>query len=211
MGCWGYEPFDNDDAADMIAGLWDPVRDLMKASGSKAIRHYYEARAAIELATVAAGTDILGGPNLQLGIDALDRILADEKWFLDAKDPEELRASILRQRRRVVRAMNGPRSKTLQKLFDTKAAKPKRARFGVIKGKRAKMKRATTTCAVVVRVNGKVCGHVALPPHATEEIAIEAVANDRIIGEKISEQIRAGKGQRKFRYVPGKTISFTYA
>lgn len=135
--------FDNDDAGDMIACLWDHVHRLLGAPIGKASRHYYEARAAIELATVAAGTDILGGPNLQLGIDALDRILADEEWFLDAKDPEELRASILRQRRRVVRAMNGPRSKTLQKLFDTKAAKPKRARFGVIKGKRVKMKRTT--------------------------------------------------------------------
>jgi len=212
MGCWGYEPFDNDGAADMIAGLWDPVRNLMKASGGKAIRHYNEARAAIELATVAAGTDILGGPNLQLGIDALDRMLADEKWIGSAREPEELRGSILRQRRRVVRAMNGPRSKTLQKLFDTrKAVKGKRSRFVIIKGTRVKMKRTATACAVVVRVNGKVCGHVALSPRATEEVALGAVANDRLIGEKISEQIVAGKRQRKFLYVPGKTISITFS
>lgn len=212
MGCWGYEPFDNDGAADMIAGLLDPVRKLLKASGDRASTYYYEARAAIELATVAAGTDILGGPSLQLGIDALDRMLADEKWIGSATEPEELRASILRQRRRVVRAMNGPRSKTLRKLFDTKkATKGKRARFVVVKGKRVKMKRTTTTCAVVVRVNGKVCGHVALSPRATEEVALGAVANDRLIGEKISEQIVAGKRQKKFLYVPGKTISFTYA
>lgn len=209
MGCWGYEPFDNDDAGDMIACLWDHVHRLLNAPICKANRHYYEARAAIELATVAAGTDILGGPNLQLGIDALDRILADEKWILDAKEPEGLRASILRQRRRVVRAMNRPRSKTLQKLFGTrKAANGKRARFVVVKGKRV---RTTTTCAVVVRVNGKVCGCVALSPRATEEAALGAIANDRLIGEKISEQIVAGKRQRKILYVPGKTISFTYA
>jgi len=211
MGCWGYEPFDNDGAADMVAGLWEPVRKL-KASGNRASAYYDEARAAIELATVAAGTDILGGPSsLQLGIDALDRMLADEKWIGSAREPEELRASILRQRRRVVRAMNGPRSKTLQKLFGTrKATKPKRARL-VIKGKRVKMKRTTTTCAVVVRVNSKVCGQVALPPHATEEVALGAVAEDRLIGEMISEQIRAGKRQKKFLYVPGKIISITFS
>lgn len=209
MGCWGYEPFDNDGAADMIAGLLDPVRKLLKASGGMASTYYYEARAAIELATVAAGTDILGGPSLQLGIDALDCMLADEKWIGSAREPEELRASILRQRRRVVRAMNRPRSKTLQKLFGTrKAANGKRARFVVVKGKRV---RTTTTCAVVVRVNGKVCGCVALSPRATEEAALGAIANDRLIGEKISEQIVAGKRQRKILYVPGKTISFTYA
>jgi len=212
MGCWGYEPFDNDGAADMIAGLLDPVRKLLKASGDRASTYYHEARAAIELATVAAGTDILGGPNLQLGIDALDRMLADAKWIGSAREPEELRASVLRQRRRVAGAMNGPRSKTLQKLFGTrKAAKPKRARFVTIQGKRVKMKRTTTTCAVVIRVNGKACGHVALSPRATKEVALGAVANDRLIGEKISEQIVAGKRQRKILYVPGKTISITFS
>jgi len=106
MGTWGYEPFENDGAADMIAGLFDPVRKMLRTRDVRERRaHYGEARGAIELAIRAAGTDILGGPNLKHAVQALDSILADKEWIEDAHEPNDLAAALVRQKRRVERAI----------------------------------------------------------------------------------------------------------
>jgi hypothetical protein len=119
MGYWGYGPFDSDGAADLVAGLMRPVERVLKG-GRDAEAYYGEARAAIELMLCAFGTDILGGPNLGLAKEALDRMLADKAWIERFGDPMKMKASLLRQQRRIadtVRRAVDRRSKTVQKLM----------------------------------------------------------------------------------------------
>ena len=47
MGAWGTGPFDNDGAADMMAGLTEPIRlAAERKTNRSASYHYQEARAA---------------------------------------------------------------------------------------------------------------------------------------------------------------------
>lgn len=88
MGSWGMGPFDNDDAADMVAGL---SRHIGKANGKRRPdNHYLAARAATRVLLMTAGTDILGGPSLDEALACLRRMRDDEAWIGGWKSPRAL-------------------------------------------------------------------------------------------------------------------------
>jgi hypothetical protein len=95
MGIWGTGPFDNDDAGDMVGKMLDPIqrvldlplsRDRSKRSRGRRFRpiasdYYFEARAAAAIIMLAHGTDVLGGPPLEMVLDALKKMRSDEEWL----------------------------------------------------------------------------------------------------------------------------------
>ena len=96
MGVYGTGPFENDDASDMVAKLMDPIRRVLKfpvdvplkRSRGKRFRtrasdYYLEARAAAAIVLMAHGTDILGGPSLELVLEALKKMRSDKRWIED--------------------------------------------------------------------------------------------------------------------------------
>jgi len=88
MGTWGVGPFDNDCAADIIAGLTKPLRIVeTRKSNTSAQYHYNEARVAAQFLLLAHGTDILGGPELLQVVRVLARIRSDADWIADFKSP----------------------------------------------------------------------------------------------------------------------------
>lgn len=93
MGAWGYGPFDNDDAGDMVAALTKKVRPVLR-SRTDASSYYPEARVAIQFMLLAHGTDILGGPDLDIAIDALVRMRRDVEWLCTAVRPRRLAQAI---------------------------------------------------------------------------------------------------------------------
>jgi len=104
MGCWGYGPFDCDSAADMVAKLTKPI--VLAATRKRcASYHYGEARAAIQMILLAHGTDILGGPPLAMCLDALTRIVGDEQYVNDFKEPLKAATQLRKELRQVKRAM----------------------------------------------------------------------------------------------------------
>jgi Domain of unknown function (DUF4259) len=107
MGAWGEGPFDNDNAADMIGGLTNHVRFVVEAKTDRtASRGYNECRAAIQLILLAHGTDILGGPDLQMCMNALIRIRQDEKNYIDTwRDPRTICKQLDKEIAQVKRAM----------------------------------------------------------------------------------------------------------
>jgi Domain of unknown function (DUF4259) len=98
VGVWGVGPFDNDTAGDMIAKMTDPIHRVLdlpikqvpaKRPGKNrrkrrrpcASDYYCEARASASIILHAHGTDILGGPNLELVLQALKKMRADTEWL----------------------------------------------------------------------------------------------------------------------------------
>jgi Domain of unknown function (DUF4259) len=94
MGVWGTGPFDNDDASDMVAELMDPIHRVLKFPVDVPLRRtrgkhfrtrasdfYSKARAAAAIILLAHGTDILGGPRLELVLQALKKMRTDKKWI----------------------------------------------------------------------------------------------------------------------------------
>lgn len=108
MGSWGMGPFENDRAGDMIAGFTKPITKLLCASEEHARDHYEEARAAIAIITIAAGSDILGGPDLDDCLAALNRIRNDDAWLDNWKDGNAIRRAIDEQILALARAMGRP-------------------------------------------------------------------------------------------------------
>ena len=123
MGVWGVGPFDHDGAGDFIAGLYSVIRKVVEAPGSrpelkfrKGITHaqklvamarwrrkneiardfYLDARTNVAVIQVAHGSDILGGPDLILGLQALMRMRQDAEWLASYRQP-----------RMIARALNG--------------------------------------------------------------------------------------------------------
>jgi hypothetical protein len=89
MGCWGYGPFDNDGASDLIADLGRKVRRVVNAKTDKSARKYYaEARVVVPLCVMAHGADILGGGvSLAEAIQALARMRSDVEWLGAFREP----------------------------------------------------------------------------------------------------------------------------
>lgn len=104
MGIWGVGPFDNDDAADMVAKLSTIIdkanaqadrRPLsLSLSLSRARRHYTDARAAAQFVLLARNTDILGGPALQPIVKLLARMRSDAGWLATWKQPAKIAAEL---------------------------------------------------------------------------------------------------------------------
>ncbi len=91
MGVWGYGPFDNDTAGDMIAKLAQDVRRVTEAKTDAAARYRYDsARAAAQFMLLAHGTDILGGPPIEIALRALARMRGDTAWLASMREPKQL-------------------------------------------------------------------------------------------------------------------------
>ena len=137
MGYWGAGPFDNDDAADIVAGLMKPCRVVAYAlTGAEPARSYYPAaRVGVQVRLLAHGTDILGGPPLQLCLDALQRIRGDAEWLAGwRKAPNEIKAALDAEIRAVKLAMKkNPRSELRDAV---RRAKKRKTRTGRRVGKK---------------------------------------------------------------------------
>jgi hypothetical protein len=91
MGTWGEGPFDNDDAGDMIAALSKKLSTVVGAkSDAKARDEYNGARAAAQIVLLAHGTDILGGPGIDIALEALLRMRLDTEWLAGYREPKKI-------------------------------------------------------------------------------------------------------------------------
>lgn len=90
MGAWGFGPFDNDLAADMIFLLTRPIDRALAKSVRAARYHYEEARAAAVMTLQAHATDILGGPGLMKSVRILARMRSDDEWLASWKSPRKV-------------------------------------------------------------------------------------------------------------------------
>src|SRR5208337_4343107 len=91
MGTWGVGPFDNDDAADMTAGLMEDVR---RVADDRRGANYNKARAAAQFVIAAHGTDILGGPNLGQLVIALAKMRKDHVWLANWEEPKKIASAL---------------------------------------------------------------------------------------------------------------------
>lgn len=101
MGTWGTGPFDNDDAADMVAELMEHVRrvadtgrPLKRGRKRTTSDDYYLARAAAQFVLAAHGTDILGGPGLGPVVRVLARIRMDREWLAHWNSPRKIATAL---------------------------------------------------------------------------------------------------------------------
>jgi Domain of unknown function (DUF4259) len=95
MGTWGFGPFDSDAAGDMVAGLMKPIRQVVGSkTDDRASDYYCEARAAAQFVMSAHGTDILGGPGLDVVFRALLRMRQDTEWISTWSSPRKLVRSL---------------------------------------------------------------------------------------------------------------------
>jgi hypothetical protein len=110
MGTWGTGPFDNDGACEFVASLHAPIERVLRRK-TKAYYYYGEARAAAKLISIAAGRDMLGGPNLAPAIEVLERIRGDAEWIGTWDKPRLIRAALtreIRELRRLAKLPNTP-------------------------------------------------------------------------------------------------------
>ena len=115
MGVWGTGPFDNDDAADMVAGLSEYVDKVNRGSdkpsrgkrrGLLVRDRYSAARAAAQFVVAAHGTDILGGPGLAPVVRALARMRMDSGWLAGYRQPRKIADAINKEMLVVVGRMH---------------------------------------------------------------------------------------------------------
>lgn len=107
MGTWGTGPFDNDDSADMIAGLARKVHRVVERNDSD---DYGEARAAAAFVLLAHGTDVLGGPGLDVVLKALVKMRENDEWLSGYRRPPEIAAALNKEIGAVVRKMRACKS-----------------------------------------------------------------------------------------------------
>ena len=121
MGCWGYGPFDNDRAGDMVAVLSKDVKRVVAAKTDAAARYRYDsARAGAQFMLLAHGTDILGGPSIELAVEALARMRSDTAWLASMREPKRLAKRLDEELNAVLahmRACKGCRKKYKRKKY----------------------------------------------------------------------------------------------
>ena len=104
MGTWGTGPFDNDSAADMIAGFMKPIEKVIGAKSDRTAQNYYhEARASAQIVLMAHGTDVLGGPEISTLAKALERMRNDSEWIATWRDPAKIRKALDKEIRAIKR------------------------------------------------------------------------------------------------------------
>lgn len=107
MGVWGFGPFENDTAADFVAGLQDPVMKVFKMKSDKRARYHYEkARAAAQFLLLSHGTDILGGAPLVLILHLLRRMRLDSEYLSSFRRPKKMAAALNAELNDVVSRIN---------------------------------------------------------------------------------------------------------
>jgi hypothetical protein len=93
MGTWGYGPFDNDDAGDMVAKLARPVKLVASGKGNTG-GDYYLARATVQFLLASHATDILGGPALEPALRALARMRMDRELLACWGQPKSVAVAL---------------------------------------------------------------------------------------------------------------------
>ena len=90
MGTWGYGPYDNDDASDLVADLLTRhIRGALQQNALRASQHYNNARAAANIVLESYG-DIQGAPSIPDVIRVLARIRCDVEWLSGMREPKLL-------------------------------------------------------------------------------------------------------------------------
>lgn len=107
MGVWGTGPFDNDDSADMIAGLARRVYRVLERNDSD---DYGEARAAAAFVLLAHGTDVLGGPGLDVVLEALVKMRENNGWLAGYRQPQQIATALDKEIRAVIARMRACKS-----------------------------------------------------------------------------------------------------
>lgn len=91
MGTWGYGPFSNDDAGNLIAKLTREVDRVANARSDSTARHrYHSARVIAQLMVISHKTDILGGSSLEPAVRALARMRSDTDWLATFREPKKI-------------------------------------------------------------------------------------------------------------------------
>lgn len=155
MGTWGYGPFDNDRAGDMVAKLSQDVKRVVDAKTDAAARYRYDsARAAAQFILLAHGTDILGGPSIELAFRALARMRSDTAWLASMREPKQLAKKLTGEMSAILAHMmtcKGCRKeyKNFKELIKlgraaTRVKAPKPASFRVRRKKSKKAKKRST-------------------------------------------------------------------
>lgn len=130
MGVWGTGPFDNDDSADMIAGLARKVHRVLERNDSD---DYGEARAAAAFVLLAHGTDVLGGPGLGVVLKALVKMRENNEWLARYRQPQQIAAALNKEigaviaRMRACKSCRRGHSEAEWKELETLARKARRA------------------------------------------------------------------------------------
>lgn len=107
MGTWGYGPFDNDTAGDMIADIASAVSKTVDAkTDTEAQQHYQQARVAAAILASTFGTDILGGPDPEKAIRALARMRKDVEHLSSARNPMLYALAIEKQMSELLSALS---------------------------------------------------------------------------------------------------------
>jgi hypothetical protein len=112
MGSWGYNPNDSDAAQDLLeTNVWDPVqRKLVRMFTVKRIDSYekwHRIGAAFELldlrnsgAVSSRRPQLVPDLVLEIGSDWCDELLQDDEWVSSWKDPNAIKRSVRRVRKR---------------------------------------------------------------------------------------------------------------
>ena len=137
MGAWGTGPFDNDGAADMMAGISREITEALKPkSNHSASYHYSEARAAAALLLFSHGTDILGGPSLEPALAALERMRGDEEWIgvwrSELEICQQLDKEIRALRRKIKTCCAPKKAEAERQRAKRREVEPSRAFVGVV-------------------------------------------------------------------------------
>ncbi len=164
MGAWGYGPFANDDAGNLIARFSRDVERVVNAKTDSAARHRYGyARAAAQIMLLSHHTDILGGPSIELAVRAIARMRGDAEWLGSFREPKRMAAALTGElatllgrmrackscRKKYKKAKNKPEFLELIELAKkANAVKPKRLR-------RPKIRRVSKAQMKAIRAKAK--------------------------------------------------------
>ena len=103
MGAWGYGPFDNDCASDVIGNVLDPIRKISWAKKPE----YEEVIAAVHTLLVFKGTEEFESAVYAAEIwptmlrDKLKDALNDQEWLKNWDDPYAVKVNIRRDLRKL--------------------------------------------------------------------------------------------------------------
>ena len=105
----------------MVAKLSQDVKRVVEAKTDAAARYRYDsARAAAQFMLLAHGTDILGGPSIELAVEALARMRSDTAWLASMREPTRLAKRLDEELNAVLahmRACKGCRKKYKRKKY----------------------------------------------------------------------------------------------
>ena len=150
MGSWGTGAFENDAAADFVAGL---IEHVHRVTSKKPVRPrwrsadtYEEARAAGKFILLAHGQDVLGGPSLVDVLRALAHIRGDTDWLGNWNAPRSIAAALdidIDEVLATMRACKGCKAESRKEAEKIAAAAKAQPVPAPVRPKRARKRRTT--------------------------------------------------------------------